>query len=107
MSDEIQRATVNVDGERITGRVYHVRENGWPCVETEAGRIASGPAVNPRTRGRIRAELLQNGLVRVFDYASGLTATGWPDGRHHGGPVSLWQTWEQNGRERTPWAPAS
>jgi hypothetical protein len=64
-------------------------------------------AVNPRTGGRIRAELLQNGLVRVFDYASGLTATGWPDGRHHGGPVSLWQTWEQNGRERTPWAPAS
>lgn len=38
-------ATVKVDGQTFTGRVYHVRENGWPCVECSDGRIASGPAV--------------------------------------------------------------
>jgi hypothetical protein len=36
-------ATVNADGARITGTVYHVRDCGWPCVETAAGRFASGP----------------------------------------------------------------
>jgi hypothetical protein len=37
-------ATVYADtDEPITGTVYHVRENGWPCVQTDAGRIASGP----------------------------------------------------------------
>jgi hypothetical protein len=41
-------ATVLVDGEEITGTVYNVRDNGWPCVQTPEGRIASGPKVaNP------------------------------------------------------------
>lgn len=35
--------TVLVDGNRITGTVYHIRENGWPCVKSSTGRIASGP----------------------------------------------------------------
>jgi hypothetical protein len=38
-------ATVLVDGEEITGTVYNVRDNGWYCVGTEAGRVASGPEV--------------------------------------------------------------
>jgi len=38
-------ATVIVDGNSFTGTVYHVRENGWPCVECPDGHIASGPAV--------------------------------------------------------------
>jgi hypothetical protein len=47
-------ATVNVEsdslfnlgsGRLVTGRVYHVRANGWPCVETPSGRCASGPCV--------------------------------------------------------------
>ncbi len=41
-------ATVNVDGQCITGRVYHLRENGWPCVQSDAGRIASGPLVGAK-----------------------------------------------------------
>ncbi len=40
-------ATVLIDGETITGKVYSVRENGWPCVETSSGRVASGPEVDP------------------------------------------------------------
>ena len=40
-------ATVMVDGEAITGTVYYVRTNGWPSVETDAGRIASGPKESP------------------------------------------------------------
>jgi hypothetical protein len=37
-------ATVIVDDHRIhTGTVYHVRANGWPCIQTTAGVIASGP----------------------------------------------------------------
>lgn len=42
-------ATVVVDGHSITGRVYNIRENGWPCIETPSGRIASGP--EPSTKG--------------------------------------------------------
>jgi hypothetical protein len=37
-------ATVWVDGCTYTGIVYHVRENGWACVKTDAGIVASGPA---------------------------------------------------------------
>lgn len=39
--------TVEVDDQRFTGRVYHVRSNGWACIEEEKGEhihIASGPA---------------------------------------------------------------
>jgi hypothetical protein len=43
----IEETTVMVDGERITGTAYHVRENGWPCVQTSGGRVASGPEVLP------------------------------------------------------------
>jgi hypothetical protein len=40
------QATVIVDDRRIhTGTVYHVRANGWPCIQTAAGVIASGPMV--------------------------------------------------------------
>ena len=36
--------TVLVDGERITGRVYHEWDNGtWFSVETPEGRCAGGP----------------------------------------------------------------
>lgn len=42
-------ATVVVDGNFITGRVYHVRDNGWKCVETDSGRCASGPDMKPQT----------------------------------------------------------
>lgn len=42
-------ATVVVDGELFTGDVYHVRENGWPCVRTESGRQASGPIAGTET----------------------------------------------------------
>jgi hypothetical protein len=38
------QATVIVDNRRVhTGVVYRVRANGWPCVQTSAGVIASGP----------------------------------------------------------------
>jgi hypothetical protein len=50
--------TVEVDGTLFSGRIYHVRENGWPCVENATcaqgcqwcgpghqGHIASGPEV--------------------------------------------------------------
>jgi len=43
---ELLIATVVVDGRLFTGRVYHVRENGWPCVETPTGHVASGPEVS-------------------------------------------------------------
>ncbi len=43
-----QHATVVVDGQTITGTIYNVRENGWPCVETASGRVASGPLAAPR-----------------------------------------------------------
>lgn len=36
-------ATVVVDGKVFTGTIYHVRENGWPCIETSTGHVASGP----------------------------------------------------------------
>lgn len=39
------RESVMVDGELITGTVYHVRNNGWACVETHTGRMASGPGL--------------------------------------------------------------
>lgn len=43
-----QTATVEVDGEHITGEIYHVRENGWPCVQQgSGGRVASGPEADP------------------------------------------------------------
>jgi hypothetical protein len=49
-------ATVLVDDEEITGTVYNVRDNGWNCVETPEGRIASGPDVihysSPFTAGK-------------------------------------------------------
>jgi len=37
--------TVVVDGREFTGTVYHVRRNGWACIET-LGHVhhASGPA---------------------------------------------------------------
>lgn len=35
--------TVRADTGTHTGRIYHIRENGWPCVETPEGVIASGP----------------------------------------------------------------
>ena len=38
-------ATVEADGQLITGTIYHVRENGWPCVEASDGHIASGPCI--------------------------------------------------------------
>ena len=38
-------ATVCVDGYHYTGRIYHVRDNGWPCIETASGHVASGPEV--------------------------------------------------------------
>lgn len=53
-------ATVNVDGRLFTGRVYHVRENGWPCIETDNGHIASGPEPDMSTNApfwRMRAAL--------------------------------------------------
>jgi len=37
------RASVVVDGKLYTGRIYHVRENGWACVECPNGHVASGP----------------------------------------------------------------
>lgn len=40
--------TVIVDGNEITGKVYYIRDNGWACVETESGRIASGPRHSPK-----------------------------------------------------------
>jgi hypothetical protein len=42
-------ATVAVDGRLITGEIYHVRSNGWPCVQSRTGRIASGPVVPTET----------------------------------------------------------
>ena len=53
--------TVDVDGTFFTGKVYHVRENGWPCVEGSrcfsgcewcatvcpGGHVASGPLAAP------------------------------------------------------------
>jgi hypothetical protein len=38
-------ATVQADGVLVTGRIYHIRENGWPCVESVDGHIASGPCI--------------------------------------------------------------
>jgi hypothetical protein len=38
-------ATVEADGQLITGRIYHVRENGWPCVKSDDGHVASGPCI--------------------------------------------------------------
>lgn len=39
-------ATVNLmNEEAVTGRVYHIRENGWLCVVTEKGRHSSGPEI--------------------------------------------------------------
>lgn len=38
--------TVMVDGKPIVGTVYHVRDNGWACVESDSGRIASGPSTH-------------------------------------------------------------
>jgi hypothetical protein len=51
-------ATVYADNpdEPITGIVYHVRENGWPCVETPAGRIASGPETLEERRSLLHKE---------------------------------------------------
>ena len=40
-----QIATVVVDGRRFTGKVYHIRPNGWLCVQTSSGHVASGPEV--------------------------------------------------------------
>lgn len=41
-----QGVTVEVDGGRqFTGTVYYVRENGWPCIETDDRHVASGPVV--------------------------------------------------------------
>jgi hypothetical protein len=51
-------ATVYVNGEAITGRVYNVRDNGWACVQTQSGRVASGPD-NPEERARSIPEILQ------------------------------------------------
>ena len=45
METALGTATVEVSGQRFTGSVYHVRENGWLCVETESGHIASGPEI--------------------------------------------------------------
>ena len=47
MTDRIGSiATVEVDGRRFTGRVYHVnRYVGWPCVQCADGHVASGPEV--------------------------------------------------------------
>jgi hypothetical protein len=46
-----ETATILVGGEEITGTVYNVRDNGWNCVETPEGRIASGPAaLEPQQR---------------------------------------------------------
>ena len=36
-------ASVLVDGQVFVGTVYHVRDNGWACVETDTGHVASGP----------------------------------------------------------------
>ena len=36
-------ATVYVDGQAITGTIYYVRDNGWPCVQSASGQVASGP----------------------------------------------------------------
>jgi hypothetical protein len=36
--------SVVVDGQEFTGRVYHVRRNGWACIEANDRHIASGPA---------------------------------------------------------------
>lgn len=47
--------SVYVDGAVITGDVYHVRENGWACVKTDSGRIASGPS--PTNDQRSAAEI--------------------------------------------------
>lgn len=58
-------ATVMVDGAEITGTVYNVRANGWPCVETSSGRVASGP-VKLRYEARYRA-----GYYVVIDTESG------------------------------------
>jgi hypothetical protein len=43
--------TVVVDGRAFTGVVYHVRTNGWACIET-LGHVhyASGPAPRSTTR---------------------------------------------------------
>ena len=35
--------TVIVDGQKFTGTIYYIRENGWANVETPDGHIASGP----------------------------------------------------------------
>ena len=40
-----RNVSVLVDGSVFTGTVYNVRDNGWPCVETYSGHIASGPAI--------------------------------------------------------------
>ena len=39
--------TVEAGGRTFTGPVFHVRPNGWACVETLDGYIASGPAPTP------------------------------------------------------------
>ena len=46
MSDRIGKTeTVVVRGREFRGIVYHVRANGWACIETEGHvHIASGPA---------------------------------------------------------------
>lgn len=39
--------TVMVTGAiPVCGTVYHVRDNGWACVETDTGRVASGPSTH-------------------------------------------------------------
>jgi hypothetical protein len=40
-----ENVSVLVDGSVFTGTVYDVRENGWACVETYSGHVASGPVV--------------------------------------------------------------
>jgi hypothetical protein len=60
-----QHATVLVDGEEITGTVYNVRDNGWPCVETPDGRVASGPRLEGQQREllKLTASAVTNGRL--------------------------------------------
>lgn len=39
--------TVMLSGAKpVCGTVYWIRDNGWACVETDQGRIASGPSTH-------------------------------------------------------------
>jgi hypothetical protein len=59
-----QYATVLVDGEAISGEVYDVQANGWPCVITGTGRQASGP---PATITELLAEIRRLDALTLAD----------------------------------------